>query len=355
MNKDIYINGRFLSHKTDGISRFSFEICKGLASTSVDFTVIVPNWVEIKKEYPFKIVKHGNRKSHFWEQIDLPAFLKQANKPILVNLSGLGPLFYKNQIITIHDLSFYDHPKWFSLPYRWFYGLATPITARNAKVIITVSQFSKNEIIKYLKISPSKIFVVPNAVSADVVQSKTDRPHIAGKRKYILAVSSLDPRKNHKRLIEAFSHPLFSEYELRLVGKSASNFNIGNFETENQQIKFCGYVPDNELAVLYENAELFVYPSLYEGFGIPPLEAMSNDCVVVASNIESLKEVCGDAAVYMDPLDINVMRATLINVLGDSELRKQLAEKGKKRVTLYSWTQSVNELLKVLIFFENLS
>ena len=128
----VYVNGRFLGHKMDGIGRFSLEICKQLKRLNLDFKIVIPKGLDYKNEFGFEIIEFGNLKSHFWEQIDLLRFLKSNGSLLLLNLSGLGPLFYKNQIITIHDLSFYENKKWFSKVYTLFYSLTTPILARSA-------------------------------------------------------------------------------------------------------------------------------------------------------------------------------------------------------------------------------
>lgn len=345
----VYINGRFLTQPVTGVNRFALEICKALAELRYDFRVVVPGSVGNRKDLPFELCSFGNLTSHFWEQIDLLRFLRKEGTPLLVNLSGLGPLYYRNQIITIHDLSFYRQPEWFSRPYRMFYSFATPVISRSAQAIITVSEFSKGEIIKYLNTDPGKIVVVPNAVSANITQdegSGMDKEIL--KKKYLLAVSSLDPRKNHQRLIEAFGQDGFKDYNLLLVGKGSRNFNVRLETGDNSRIKFLGYISDADLSLLYKRAELFVYPSLYEGFGIPPLEAMANGCAVVVSDIESLREVCGDAAEYVNPQSASSIGEGVLNVLHDEGLRGELVSRGMKRAAYFSWQRSAERLLALL-------
>jgi glycosyltransferase involved in cell wall biosynthesis len=340
----IYINGRFLCNKMDGISRFSLEICKQLKNLGLDFKVIIPKWAEYENTECFEIVRFGNLKSHFWEQIDLLRFLNSKGSPLLLNLSGLGPLFYKNQIITIHDLSFHANKKWFSKAYTLLYSTATPILARNAKKILTVSNFSKSEIIKYLKIDGVKIEVIYNAVTDDIKghflnESMSFSIKSILNDKFILAVSSIDPRKNQQKLIDSFSDLNLPDFRLVLVGKTSSHFNI-KLKSESKNIIFTGFVSDLELSLLYENCDFFIYPSLYEGFGIPPLEAMKKGRAVVVSDIPSLKEVCSDAALYINPNESESIKSGILELVNNTGLKEELKLKGRIRSSFFSWEES---------------
>lgn len=352
-SSEVYINGRFLCNKMDGISRFSFEICKQLKRLGLDFKIVIPKWLEYENEESFEIVRFGNLKSHFWEQIDLLRFLKTKGNPLLLNLSGLGPLFYNNQIITIHDLSFYENKKWFSKSYTLFYSIATPVLARNALKILTVSNFSKTEIIKYLKIDEKKIEVIYNAAVNDLEKS-SDNIQISPivnsilNDKYVLAVSSIDPRKNLQRLINSFLELNLENYKLVLVGKISNHFNV-KLSSNSKSVIFTGFVSDSELSILYKKCEFFIYPSLYEGFGIPPLEAMKNDCAVIVSEIPSLKEVCSDAALYVNPFDTENIKNGMLKIIEDSGLKEELKRKGSLRSEFFKWKDSgekVHNLIK---------
>lgn len=352
-NKDIvYINGRFLCHKMDGISRFSLEICKQLRKTDLDFRIIIPSWLDYENTENFKIIKYGNFKSHFWEQIDLLLFLKINGNPLLLNLSGLGALFYKNQIITIHDLSFFENKNWFSKTYTFFYRNATPVLAKKALKILTVSNFSKNEIIKHLKVDDKKVIVIYNAVANHFDKkeaTKTSSPVIVNiiENKYILAVSSIDPRKNLERLIDSFLELNLADYKLVLVGKTSSHFNI-KLNSVSKNIIFTGFVNDSDLSLLYKKCQFFIYPSLYEGFGIPPLEAMKSDCAVIVSDIPSLKEVCSSAAVYVNPLDNESIKSGILTLINDSSLKSDLKLKAKLRSDFFQWEISAQKVYSII-------
>jgi glycosyltransferase involved in cell wall biosynthesis len=340
----LYINGRFLGHKMDGISRFSLEICKKLKDNGLVFTVVIPKWLEYDNDEGFEILKYGNFKSHFWEQIDLLRFLKKRKYPLLLNLSGLGPLYYKNQIITIHDLSFYENRKWFSRSYAFFYSFVTPILAKTARKIITVSNFSKNEILKYLKVDEEKIEVVFNAVATNLevnleTYKMSSQIKSIVKDKYILAVCSIDPRKNLQRLIDGFIELNLDGFKLVLVGKTSKHFNV-KLISNSDSVVFTGFLSDSDLCVLYKKCQFFVYPSLYEGFGIPPLEAMKNGCPVIVSNIPSLKEVCEDAAIYVDPFDVQSIKNGIMRLINQPLLQEELRLKGNSRSDFFSWDDS---------------
>ncbi|MES2454321.1 MAG: glycosyltransferase family 1 protein [Bacteroidota bacterium] len=344
----VYINGRFLCNRIDGISRFSLQICKQLKRQQFQFTILIPEWLDYKNDEEFKIHRSGKLKSHLWEQIDLRRFLLSNGSPLLINFSGLGLVLYKNQIITIHDLSFLVEPKWFSVSYRLFYRLMTPLIAKEAKAILTVSNFSKSEIIKFLKINEEKIYVIYNAVTGvhdadNSTHSTSDLPD-----KFILGVSSLDPRKNHERLIKAFDHQSLADYQLLLVGKTASNFNFNLSEISNSRIHFLGHVTDLTLHQLYKEATIFIYPSLYEGFGIPPLEAMARNCPVVASKIPSIEEVCQDTVYYVNPQNIEDIRSGMLHLIQDDELREQLRTKGIARAKDFNWSDSASRVIKII-------
>jgi glycosyltransferase involved in cell wall biosynthesis len=351
-DKSLIINGRFLCNSMNGIGRFSLEICKQLKRLGLNFKIVIPEWLNYDNEHGFEIVKYGNFKSHFWEQIDLLRFLKLKKSPFLLNLSGLGPIFYKKQIVTIHDLSFYENSKWFSKAYTLFYSYFTPITAKNAIKILTVSYFSKNEIIKYLDVDKRKIEVIYNAVSANIDDNFNECTANSVIKydlncKYILAVSSIDPRKNLQLLIDAFLELNLDNYKLVLVGKTSNHFNV-KLKANSRNIIFTGLVSDIDLSMLYKSCEFFVYPSLYEGFGIPPLEAMKNHCAVILSDIPSLREICNDAALYINPNDINDLKNGMLKVIKDPTLKEDLKIKGFSRSNYFKWETSGEKVYNII-------
>jgi len=342
------INGRFLTQKLTGVHRYAFEMCTALHESGFKFIVLAPQNVLPEYKFEFEVIKIGKYNSHFWEQIELPLYVHMHfRNALLINFAGLGSLMHSKSICTIHDLSFLENPSWFSKSYYLFYKFLTPLIAHKAKKIITVSEFSKKEISEKLRIDNNKIVVIENAVSPRLLNNFPDNKYNG--QRYLLSVSSIDPRKNQLRLIEAFN--LLNENNLKLyvVGKKNKVFGKHSLiEQENPNIIFTGYLSDDDLFQIYRNALAFIYPSLYEGFGIPNLEAMSNACPVITSNIAPHKEVCGDSALYFDPESPTDIADKIKRVVEDKALRRELIEKGKLRILHFSWHLSALKLIHVI-------
>jgi glycosyltransferase involved in cell wall biosynthesis len=344
--KKIYINGRFLTHPVAGIPRFSYEMCRAMCQSGMEITVVAPLGSP-RKDYPFPVEYYGKKKSHLWEQIDLYRFIKRKNGALLISFSGLGPVLYKNHLPTIHDLSFWRHPEWFSFSYTLIYKILTPILVRKAFAVLTVSQFSKREIIDLLKIKEDKVTVVPNAVSLafSTEQDEPEREMPDGEERYVLMVSARDRRKNFYRAVQAFLSLNQDNVKLYIVGGSGTVFKEkGLADFHHPSIKLLGRISDEALSFYYRHASLFVYPSLYEGFGLPPIEAMAHGCPVLVSDIEPLREVCGEAACYCNPKDISSIAEGMKTLLEDEVLRLRLVEAGYRQIKNYRWELSVQKM-----------
>ena len=335
--KSLVINGRFLSQRMTGVHRYAYEMTCALKQIGVDFIVVAPRQILTSYDIVFPLEQTGKTNSHYWEQIELTRYVRRHYKgATILSFTGLGPILYNDNICTIHDMSFLANPGWFTAAYYWFYRLFTPVIARRARKIITVSQFSKQEIIQRLQIPAEKIIVAYNAVSNSIVGERQN-----DKEKYLLAVSSLDPRKNLNRLVEAYRSLGNIGCKLYIVGAAHPSFRKGGIpENNDENIIFKGYVGGSDLANLYANALAAVYPSLYEGFGLPNVEAMANHCPVVTSAIAPHHEVCADAALYFDPYDTNSIANTLKTIIRDSNLRDKLREAGIVRLKQFSWEKS---------------
>lgn len=351
----IYINGRFLLQEQTGVNRFAYELCKALHQSGIFFILLCPHG-EIKMCYDtagFSIKHCGWGKSHIWEQLFLPIFfLKTRGKHLLVNFTGIGPIALKNKIRTIHDLGFMVNSKWYSLSYILLYKTLTPLSAATSLKILTVSEFSKNEIMRLLNVKKDKISVIYNAVSSLFMEPDTNYQYSEKKEKYILAVSSIDPRKNFATLLKAFSMLKDTDIKLYIAGGQNRIYSISVEELSanisSEKIKWLGRVSDAELKRYYEGASCFVYPSLYEGFGIPPLEAMACGVPVVVSDIPPIREVCGDTALYVDPLNQKDIAEKIALIINDRELQEELRTKGRARCQAFGWTQSARTLSAVI-------
>ena len=342
------INSRFLTQNITGVQRFAIEISKQLKNiygNNIEF--VTPKNIiheNLAKELDAKVI--GNKTGHLWEQIDLPIYLKQNNNPLLLNLANTAPLFYKKKIVTVHDLAYERFPQTFNWKFRLFYKLLIPSIIKSSKHIFTVSEFSKNEIIDFYKVNKEKISVIYNAVNPIF------KPNIENtKEKYILAVSSLNYQKNFHSLIKAFNLLDNKEIKLYLVGNINRNFssvNLMNLIENNKNIVFKGRVDDDELIRLYSNAICFVYPSLYEGFGIPPLEAQACGCPVIVSNVASLPEVSGESALYCNPYSVEDIREKIEILLNNEKLREDLIKKGFENIKRFSWEKSAKKIINII-------
>jgi len=349
----IVINALFLSQKITGVQRYAIEISKELKKIFKDeIKFVAPKDIihhELAKTLEVEVI--GNFTGFLWEQIDLKYYLLRNNNPVLLNLRNTAPLFHQKNIIVIHDLIFMKNKKWFSKKFSYFYRFFAPILLKKALKVITVSDFSKQDIIKTFNINPQKTEVIYNAVSKEFKEySGKDSENKYGD--YILSVASfLSPRKNLCNIIKAFNKLNIQNLKLIVVGAELKHFSDQNMFNEikfNENIILAGYVDDKTLLNFYKNAKLLVFPSLYEGFGIPPIEAMSCGCPVLVSNAASLPEVCADAAYYTDPYNVDDISDGLNKILTDNDLRNNLIQKGYARQAEFSWENSACKLVKII-------
>lgn len=353
----VIINARFLTQAITGVQRFAIELSKRLESTQdIQIEFVSPKGIihsELAKELNVKII--GRFQGHLWEQIDLPVYLKKNKSPLLVNLCSTAPSFYKNQIVTHHDITYIRHPESFSKKFVEFYKLIVPLMLRNSKKIITVSEFSKNEISNYYNISKEKFTVIYNGV--DTNQFTNTEAKNVSKRKYILAVSSRNFHKNFQGLIDAFKNiqHIQQDVDLFIVGysslKSFNNIKLDVEDLEVQsRIRFLGRVDDQELISLYQNASLFIFPSFYEGFGIPPLEAQACGCPVIASDQASMPEILSDSVLYFNPYSKKNLEEKILYFYSNAELKQQLTESGLKNIKRFDWNSSAKILQEIIRF-----
>ena len=267
----------------------------------------------------------------------------------------------RRSVVTIHDLGYLYYPEAHRLLDRLYLDLSTRYNARAATHLVADSSATKRDLIERYGADPDKITVVYPGYDDTVFQPVRDEKDIgAVKAKYgiagdyILFVGTLQPRKNLIRLMEAFSNIQYpiSNIQLVIAGKKGWLYREIFQQVEKLglegKVVFTGYVPEGDLPALLSGARLFVFPSLYEGFGLPVLEALACGTPVVCSNVSSLPEVAGDAAVLVDPLDVEELAAAMERVLRDEELRAELIERGFEQVRKFSWERCARETLDVL-------
>jgi glycosyltransferase involved in cell wall biosynthesis len=326
--------------------------------------VLSKNKEEILKQVQddnFKTVTADVRWHTLSEQLKFPQLLNQENLDLMHFPYYSVPILYKRPfVITIHDLivNHYSTGKASALPNfvykskRLAYKFVLNNSAKNAKKIIAVSNATKQELIDHLKIDKDKIVVIYEGADEKISNSRSQIPNSQIKsQNYFLYVGNAYPHKNLDRLLEAFKK-LKSEIKLIFVGKNDIFYaklreKIKQMELL-EKVVFLQNISDEELSYLYKNARALVMPSLMEGFGLPALEAMANKCLVLASDIPSLREICLDTAIFFDPHDINdiakKMEEASINSGSFYDNRK---EKGLKRARNFSWEKMVKETLKI--------
>lgn len=344
----IYINGRFLTQRMTGVERYAWNMCKALAVLGQDFTIICPH-AKVLGCYDISqmhVVRFGIGNSHFWEQFVLPLFFINKRHFVVFSFTGLGSILVRHKIMTIHDLSFLENPAWFSKPYYYWYKVMTPLAVRTSRHIITVSEFSKREILRFYPfLNENRVTVAYSAVDReqfhDIPQEAPPTEHFA------LTVSSLDPRKNFVRLAQAFEG--IEGCKLYIVGNANRVFGQqGGIMHQPANVRLLGRVSDEELLRLYHQADCFIFPSIYEGFGLPPIEAMQCGCPVLASDIPVIHEVCGDAAEYFNPFDIQHIRSTIQDYLRQIGQKKPAMQlRGYSNARRFSWTDTARQIIRL--------
>ncbi|MPY87180.1 MAG: glycosyltransferase [Luteitalea sp.] len=296
------------------------------------------------------------------EQLAVPARLRRERVDVFHTPHYvLPPLVGCKTVVTIHDCIHLVFPQY--LPNRLAYSYARTsmwAAAHRAHRILTVSEASKRDILHYCRVPEDKITVIPNAIDDRFGTPPTEeeirvvRERFQLHDPFVLYAGNIKPHKNIARLIEAFGlvHRGGLEHvKLLIIGDEISKYTTLRRTVHRNKlhthVRFLGFVPDSTLAALYRLAGVFVFPSLYEGFGLPPLEAMASGTPVVTSNVSSLPEVVGDAALLIDPYDTQAIAEAIRRVLTDCALRHTLRERGLAHARAYSWERSVRRVREI--------
>jgi glycosyltransferase involved in cell wall biosynthesis len=348
----ITINGRFLTRPATGVDRYAAELLRAWlpgASARHSVKTVLPSKSELRdtQGLPLQPEKVGALKGHAWEQLELP---RHCGDDTLINLCNTGPVSRRRQLVVLHDAGIITNPATYSFAFRsWYRWLFSGLMHR-AGIVATVSKFSASELMKHIGRRASGIELIPGAgehvlrVPADT--SVLDKLGLRDQR-YVLAVGSRTPNKNLSGVLRATE--MLSDLGCKVVAAGGSNSRVFNgVPIQSDSLVLAGYVTDGELRALYENAACFVFPSLYEGFGLPPLEAMHCGCPVVVSDRASLPEVCGRAALYCDPDDAADIASKIRLVLSSDKLREELRQAGFERAREFSWGKSALQLEDLL-------
>ncbi|HTY54472.1 MAG TPA: glycosyltransferase family 1 protein [Candidatus Binataceae bacterium] len=329
-DEGIVVNLRSMSADPSGVQRYIGELCARFGE-------------ELQRVAPAKPLQ-GIR-GHVWEQCWLPA---QIRSRLLWSPANTGPLLLRHQVVTVHDVAPLDHPEWFSPKFSGWYRWMVPGLVRRARRVIAVSEFTKSRLVETAGADPAKIAVIPNGVDRRFRPSVSEEIVAVIKQlgipspRYVLSLGTLEPRKNLRGQLEAWSRcvgRLPSDTWLVVAGRAGRNhiFSATNPGPAPDRVHFAGFVPDESLPALYGGAIALLYPSIYEGFGLPALEAMASGTVPIVSNSTALPEVVGAGAVTLDPHDSRAIADAIEMLVTKPDVRMRLREQALRRAGEFNW------------------
>ena len=337
------LNARILQQPLTGVGRYLSEVLDAWPGET-PMRIDPPRWAV------------RGVKGHAWEQLVLPA---RVGRGLLWSPVHSGPLAVARQVVTVHDLVPLDHPEWLNRGFARWYRFMLPRLVRRARHVIAISDFTRRRLLETTGLSEDRVTVIPNGVSARFrppppVERRQMRQGLGlADTRYLLSVGTLEPRKNLPGLLRAWRLALPrlpDDLELVIAGAPgrASVFAETKMEELPPRVRLAGRVSDEMLPSLYAEAEWFVYLSLYEGFGLPPLEAMACGTPVIVSDIPVFREVVGDAAVTVAPRDEAALADVLQQAVADSKLRRTLAERGPRHAAKFDWRETARRTGEVL-------
>jgi glycosyltransferase involved in cell wall biosynthesis len=372
----IGIDSRFAVGKRRGIGNYTLKLIQNLAMIdSENQYVLYTDRVDDEGTLPdcanFEVKQISPSNYLLWEQIALPLQARRDSLDILHCTGNTAPIFIDKRmklISTIHDVMYLkdsrelaESASLYQRAGRLYRRMVVPRTIDQLSMVVTVSEFSKNDISKHMRgFNDGRIRVTREASGiefcqinrSEALEEIQNRFDFAGD--YILALGALDPRKNTKLVIQQFlelKNELHFNEKLLIAGvpnwRQTDIFKIAQGSDGSKDIMFLDFVSGKDLALLYSAATVFLYPSLYEGFGIPPLEAMACGVPVIASNTTSIPEIVGDAALLIDPLNGEELKSALMRLLTDDAFRDLLRERGFKQERKFSWRKMALETLDV--------
>jgi glycosyltransferase involved in cell wall biosynthesis len=337
----VVVNTRVLRAPLTGLQRYTWELLKRFGD-------------KVQAVAPGKDL--SAIQGHLWEQFVLPYYSKGK---LLFSPANTGPLSVVRQVVAIHDIVYIDMPEVFSPERRALYRFLLSRLARRVRAIITVSAFTRERLIEWARVSPSRVHAIHLGVDRCFSPQRTDSierlrnalgipsPH------YVLGLGLIGPHKNLARLFVAWERvqgELPDEVWLVVAGgkEKSSVFKYTGIQKLPPRVHLTGRVADEFLPALYSGALAFVFPSLYEGFGLPPLEAMACGTPVLASNVTAMPEVVGDAGLLVDPYDVEAIAHGIRRLVENTALREELRKKGLERAKQFTWERTAELTWAVL-------
>jgi len=349
----IYVNGKFAAQRTTGVQRVAARVLIALDTLVPPgrWTLLCPPQAvpPVLHRIAVRTVGPAGLPLHLWEQAVLPW---AARRGWLLSLAGAAPALARRQVAVLHDAAVFDHPEAYTRAFVAWYRWLFRRLARRASGLLTVSAFSRERLAVALGVPPARFGVLRlgadhlAAVAAD--DSVIDRFGLRD-HPFLLAVGSANPTKNLPALVAAFSQLAAGPLKLVIVGGNNGQVFAASARPDPPGVVRTGPLDDAALVALYGQAQALVFPSVYEGFGLPPLEAMACGCPVVVARAASLPEVCGDAALYVDPHDAAALAASLQQLLADEGLRQRLRLAGRVRAAGYRWDDTAACLQAALL------
>ena len=350
----IFINGKFLDANLNGVHRTAAHYSKELikrAQPSHEVRLVTPRATAGHPEFQGlvgEVVSGGFGTGQGWEMLTLP---RAARDALLVNFCNLAPLLHDNSLVMIHDAQTFLFPEDYSGRQATFYRLLLPLIARRARRILTVSEFSRQSLVKHGVGTLEKIKVVHNGTD-HILDTPADPAILARKGLvsggYVLTLGSTKGYKNIRSVFAAMQPALAANLPLVVAGGRGEEAYRAAGWNPPEGTLFTGFVSDGELRSLYEGAALFVFPSLTEGFGLPPVEAMHCGAPVVAARAGAMPEVLGDAAVLVNPGNPAEYRQAIEAILADPAYAGQLRARGKARAAQLSWDAAGDKLFSII-------
>ncbi len=341
MFSEVVVNTRSLSAELTGVQRYTAELC-------ARFVGRVTN---IQPARPLQGVK-----GHLWEQFRLPTLVRGR---LLWSPANSGPIAVECQVVTVHDVAVLDHPEWYNPRFAAWYGWMTPRLVRRASHIMTVSEFTKRRLIDATGVNQSRVTVVPNGVDDRFNQRSPQEIAVTlGKLgipspNYLLSLATLEPRKNLAGQLAAWERCISCIPEnvwLVVAGAQGKEhvFRDTHMRSVPPRVHFTGYVADEDLPALYSGATALLYPSFYEGFGLPVLEAMAAGIVPIVSTSTAPSELAGDAGIAVNPRDHESIASAIVKVVEDVACREELSRRATLRSGTFSWDRSAEMTWQVL-------